>query len=429
MLTGQIQESLEASTNRKIMSRTNSFRLLFFVNKSKINAEGTAPILLRITIGGRKTASTVHHRIRPKEWDSKRGMPFPRGKNEQLITYLETIKHRAMDAHNELLMDNEVVTPEMVRDVLFGFHTSSGQQMLLRMWEEHNDRLKGVIDKECSYTLWRKHNTTRNYFKEFLDSKMRMQDIHVKLLRLDVVERFYSYLRHELGLSHNTCIKHMQMMKKIVIRAQKNGWLRMDPFDGFSMRMQERRRSFLTPEELAAIENHEFTIPRMQMVRDLFLFSCYTGFAYIDVAHLTRGNMDRTPDGLWWLRKPRQKTKLNSQVPILKPAMEIIERYANIKRMTAEARLFQVISNQKLNTYLKELADVCGIEKNLTFHVTRHTFATTVILQNGVSVEALSRMMGHRDIKTTQHYARIVDRKLADEMRGMTNRTNLELAS
>jgi len=240
MLTGQIQESLEASTNRKIMSRTNSFRLLFFVNKSKVNAEGTAPILLRITIGGCKTASTVHHRIRPKEWDSKRGMPFPRGKNEQLITYLETIKHRAMDAHNELLMDNEVVTPEMVRDVLFGFHTSSGQQMLLRMWEEHNDRLKGVIDKECSYTLWQKHNTTRNYFKEFLASKMRMQDIHVKLLRLDVVERFYSYLRHELGLSHNTCIKHMQMMKKIVIRAQKNGWLRMDPFDGFSMRMQER---------------------------------------------------------------------------------------------------------------------------------------------------------------------------------------------
>ena len=168
-------------------------------------------------------------------------------------------------------------------------------------------------------------------------------------------------------------------MKKIVIRAQKNGWLRIDPFDGFSMRMQERRRSFLTPEELSAIESHTFTIPRMQAVRDMFLFSCYTGFAYIDVAHLTRANLDRTPDGLWWLRKPRQKTKLNSQVPVLKPAMEIIRRYANINRMSSDARLFQVISNQKLNAYLKELADVCGIEKNLTFHVARHTFATTVI--------------------------------------------------
>ena len=194
------------------------------------------------------------------------------------------------------------------------------------------------------------------------------------------------------------------------------------------MRMQERRRSFLTPEELTAIENHPFTIPRMQLVRDLFLFSCYTGFAYIDVAQLTKGNLDRTPDGLWWLRKPRQKTKLNSQVPLLKPAMEIIERYSNLSKMTADAKLFQVISNQKLNSYLKELADICGIEKKLTYHVARHTFASTVILQNGVSVESLSRMMGHRDIKTTQHCARIVDRKLADEMRGMAQRSKFELA-
>lgn len=410
------------------MSRTNSFRLLFYLNRSKVNAEGTVPILLRITVNGQIVATTVHHRIKPKFWDKEKSMPLNKAANQELIVYLETIKHRAVQAYNELLMEHEAVSPQMVRDTLFGFHTSSSQQMLLKIWSEHNELLKPMIGKDCSYSLWQKHNTTLSYFKAFLKSKFRMDDMHVKLLRLDAVERFYMFLRNDSGLSHNTSIKHMQMLKKIVIRAQKNGWLRVDPFDGFSMRMEERRRSFLTPEELGAIEQHNFSIPRMQLVRDLFLFSCYTGFAYIDVAHLTKSNLDRTPDGLWWLRKPRQKTKLNSQVPVLKPAMEIIERYAKLDRMGAEDKLFNVISNQKLNAYLKELADICGIEKNLTFHVARHTFATTVILQNGVSVEALSRMMGHRDIKTTQHYARIVDRKLAEEMRGLSARTKFQLA-
>lgn len=398
------------------------------MNRGKVNAEGTAPILLRITINGQQVATTVHHRIKPKFWDKDKGMPLKKAANEELISYLETIRHRAVHAYNELLMEHEVVTPQMVRDTLFGFHTSGSQQMLLKIWSEHNELLKPMIGKDCSYSLWQKHNTTLNYFKAFLKSKLRMDDMHVKLLRLDAVERFYMFLRNDSGLAHNTCLKHMQMFKKIVIRAQKNGWLRIDPFDGFSMRMEERRRSFLTPEELEAIERHHFSIPRMQLVRDLFLFSCYTGFAYIDVANLTKSNLDRTPDGLWWLRKPRQKTKLNSQVPVLKPAMEIIKRYAQVDRMGAEDKLFNVISNQKLNAYLKEMADICGIEKNLTFHVARHTFATTVILQNGVSVEALSRMMGHRDIKTTQHYARIVDRKLAEEMRGLSTRTKLKLA-
>ena len=149
MFNGQVQRhSLKASTNRKIMSRTNSFRLLYMINRSKVNAEGTVPILLRITVDGRKICTTVHHRIQPREWDSKRAMPFPRGKNEQLITYLETIKHRATDVHNELMMDHEVVTPEMVRDLLFGFHTSSSEQMLLRIWEEHNNSLKGMINQD-----------------------------------------------------------------------------------------------------------------------------------------------------------------------------------------------------------------------------------------------------------------------------------------
>lgn len=151
----------------------------------------------------------------------------------------------------------------------------------------------------------------------------------------------------------------------------------------------------MTPEELSAIGSYTFTIPRMQAVRDMFLFSCNTGFAYVDVAHLTRANLDRTPDGLCWLRKRRQKTRLNSQVPVFKPAMELIRRYANINRMSSDARLFQVIINQKFNAYLKELADVCGIEKNLTFHVARHTFATTVILQNGVSVNGDFNDVGH----------------------------------
>ncbi len=217
-------------------------------------------------------------------------------------------------------------------------------------------------------------------------------------------------------------------MKKITIRAIKSGWLKVDPLQDHKLSLKETDRPYLTELELHSIKDKHFKNLRLDQVKDIFLFSCYTGLAYADIKKLSRAEIERTPNGLWWIKTRRQKTKQRSQLPLFATAKEIIDKYTDLSALSAEDTVLPVISNQKLNAYLKEIANIVGIEKNLTFHVARHTFATTVTLQNGISIEAVSRMMGHTNIQSTQHYARIVDKKIADEMMAMSERVNLPLA-
>lgn len=203
--------------------------------------------------------------------------------------------------------------------------------------------------------------------------------------------------------------------------------MKIDPFDDFVMRKKPTEPVYLTDAELESLERIHFEIPRLNQVRDWFLFSCYTGLAYADVKQLQRGHLEYI-SGLWWVRKPRQKTKMKAQIPLLESAMRIIQRNLDLDRALVDAPVFKIISNTKLNGYLHEIGASCRISKKLTFHVARHTFATTVTLQNGVSIEAVSRMLGHSNIQSTQHFARIVDAKIASEMTEMAQRTNLRLA-
>lgn len=409
------------------MSSKNTFRLLFFVNKSKTNKEG-APIMLRITINGSQVAMNTRRRIQLLDWDPKRGMPNVRDSvTDDLHMYLESLRSKTYMAFTELSKEHHEVTPHMVRDYLQGVHGGS-TRTIMEVWQEHNEEKKLAIGKESSYTLWQKHNSATRHFKNFIRGKYRVQDLPLKQVRYHVVREFQEYLTGEKNLSYNTAIKVLQLLKKITNRAINSGWMKKDPFEGITLTLKETDRPYLTDEELQLIREKEFRMPRLQLVRDLFLFACYTGMAYADVKKLCRAELERTADGLWWIKTRRQKTRQKSHIPLLSYAKEIIDRYTVLKDLTADQKVLPVMSNQKLNSYLKEIADMCGIEKNLTFHVARHTFATTVTLQNGVTIESVSRMLGHSNIKTTQHYARIVDKKIAQDMMAMSVKSNLPLA-
>jgi site-specific recombinase XerD len=195
-----------------------------------------------------------------------------------------------------------------------------------------------------------------------------------------------------------------------------NGWLNKDPFTNYKSKVKEVERVYLTEEEIQTIINKDFKIERVGMVRDIFVFSCFTGLAYIDVKQLTKNHIGLGIDGDKWIFKNRQKTDTASKIPLLPMAQEIINKYENHPVCINEDRLLPIFSNQKMNAYLKEIADICEINKDLTFHIARHTFATTVTLSNGVPLETVSKMLGHTSLKTTQHYAKILDRKISEDM-------------
>ena len=231
-----------------------------------------------------------------------------------------------------------------------------------------------------------------------------------------MVVKFEVFLRTKKLCNYNTTIKYLQNFKRIVMIGFKNGWLKINPFADFKLTLREVDRPYLTEKELQNIMDLEIMIPRLELVRDLFVFSCFSGLAYADLFKLKASEIECDPKGVLWIRTRRQKTKVKAQIPLLNVPTFIIEKYTDLSILKAEEKVLPVISNQKLNAYLKEIQTLTGLEKSLTFHVAMHTFATTVTMMNGVPIESVSRMLGHKDIKSTQHYARIVDTKIGNDM-------------
>jgi len=216
--------------------------------------------------------------------------------------------------------------------------------------------------------------------------------------------------------SNNTAVKYIKNFNKIIKICLANDWLDKNPFNNYKSKIKEVERDFLSEEELQAILNKDFKTDRLSLVRDIFIFSCFTGLAYIDVKNLTKSHISIGIDGEKWIYTHRQKTESASKIPIIPITQMIIDKYENHPQSNNQDVLLPILSNQKMNAYLKEIAAICEIEKELTFHIARHTFATTVTLTNGVPIESVSKMLGHKNIKTTQHYAKILDKKVSEDM-------------
>ncbi len=264
-----------------------------------------------------------------------------------------------------------------------------------------------------------KYLTTERHLIDFLKWRDTGTDILLVDLRLSFAGHFVYYLEIEKAMTINSAGKMIKNLKKIVRDCVDKEWLDSDPFYCYKVKHVDPKIPHLTAEELRRLEIKEITIPRLATVRDIFVFSCYTGFAYVDVKNLTVNHLKIGVDGKPWLIKPRQKTDIPEPVPILPPAGVIMEKYKCYRDKSPDRKLFPVPSNQKVNEYLKELGDICGIEKKITFHIARHTFATTVTLENGVPIDSVSKMLGHRSIKTTQIYAQITYKKISADMKGL----------
>ena len=392
-----------------------TFNLLFFIKKNKIRTNGTAPIYLRITIDGKAADIAAKRYIEPQKWDGKTHKALGNSQEARTLNvYLKTLEQQVYDSHYVMLKEDNNVTAVGLKSKLLG--TDIEQRMLIPIFQEHNDKVEALVGHDFAPGTLERYKTSLKHTQEFIHWKYKTSDIDIKAIDHAFIMDYDFWLRSVRKCANNTAVKYIKNFKKIIKLCMAHGWLNKDPFLGYKANLKAVERPFLSKEEIQTMYEKEFVSDRLTQVRDVFLFCCYTGLAYVDVKKLTKSHINIGIDGEQWIFSRRQKTDTSTRVPLLPVAKELVLKYDNHPQCVNSNVLFPVVSNQTMNSYLKEIANVCGINKELTFHIARHTFATTVTLSNGVPIESVSKMLGHTNIKTTQHYAKILDKKVSDDM-------------
>ena len=396
-----------------MLTMRNTFSVLFFQRKNANRMEEMQSVMARITINGKSAEintgvkcylgdwDTVHHSIIGRTHEIKE-------KNKTLAG----IRTKINQLYYQQTLYGQITTANQIKETLTG--VKNKHHYLLALMAMHNDNVKQQVGICKSKATYLKYEVTRKHLANFISQTFSKEDIALDKIGHQFICDFELYLRTVATCGANTTAKFIQFFKRIVILALNNNYITKNPFSQYQIRLQQVDREFLTMEELITIMQAKFTVRRLELIRDLFVFSCWTGLAYIDLKNLRRQHL-YTIDGQLWIRINRQKSKKMSTIRLLDIPKLLLEKYDN---PTLE-NLFPVPSNQKTNAYLKEIADICKIHKNITFHVARHTFATTIALSHGMPMESLAKMLGHSNIKTTQIYAKITDHKLNQDMENL----------
>ena len=397
--------------------KRDSFRVLFFLKKTRLLKNGEASVCMRITVNGTRVENNIRKSIDPALWSQAK--ETARGKSRRacdLNTYIEEARIKLYQIFCELEQQNRPVTAHLLQELFFGQEKPKEVRTLLGTMQEHNDQCRALVGTDYALITVRRYESCRRYLAELIRQRYGKEDLPLTEVNGELVRAFAFYLKTEKGCQQNTVIRYMKCLKKITNLARANDWMAKDPFLGIRFHEKEVVREFLTMDELQTIYRKEFPLERLTLVRDVFIFAAFTGLAFIDVQQLAPEHIVRDNNGNLWIRKPRQKTKNMCNIPLLDIPQEILRKYADHPTCRKKGVLLPVPCNQKMNSYLKEIADICMIRKNLTTHCARHSYATSVCLANGVSLENVAKMLGHSNIKMTQHYARVLDSSILRDM-------------
>lgn len=393
-----------------------SVSILFYIKRAKTNNLGVCPIYTRVTVNAKRFEFSTNKYINPDRWSSVGSKMKGFSEEARIVnSHLDYLKTKVLEAEKKLFKKDISISSENLKNELFGL--SESKRMLIPIFQDHNDKIKELVGKEYAAGTLVRYTTTLKHTIEFIQWKYNVSDIDIAKIDYAFICDFEFWLRSVRKCANNTTVKYIKNFHKIIKICMDNDWLDKNPFANYKSKVKEVERIFLTEEEIQSIIEKDFKIDRLSLVRDIFLFSCFTGLAYIDVKNLTKSHVSYGIDGEKWIFTHRQKTESASKIPILPVTQMIIDKYENHPQCLNEGKLLPILSNQRMNSYLKEIAGVCEIDKELTFHIARHTFATTVTLTNGVPIESVSKMLGHKNLRTTQHYAKVLDRKVSDDMK------------
>ncbi|EKT4499953.1 site-specific integrase [Flavobacterium psychrophilum] len=389
--------------------------ILFYAKRAKANVNGLVPIYTRITINGKRIELSSNRFVEISKWSTEAGKM--KGNSEEarsINNHLDMLRIQIIDMQMELVHKKIPVTAETLKSKILG--VDERERMLIPIYQNHNDKIEELIGNGYAYGTLERFKISLKHLQEFILWKYNVADISITKIDYAFVTEFEFYLRSVKKCNNNTAVKYVRNFRKIIKICLDNDWLDKNPCSRYEGKMKEVERDFLTEEELNRIYNKRFSSERLTLVKDIFIFSCYTGLAYVDVKGLKKDHIAIGIDGEKWIFKNRQKTDTKSKIPVLPIAQEIIQKYENHPRCLNEDSILPILTNQKMNAYLKEVGDLCDISKEITFHMARHTFATSVTLTNGVPIETVSKMLGHKNIQTTQHYAKILDKKVSEDM-------------
>ncbi|MCM4161771.1 site-specific integrase [Antarcticibacterium flavum] len=407
------------------MKTSRTFSIHFWINSAKIK-KNKAPIYARITVNKERIEISLKRDIEVTYWDTRAKRSNSRTPQAKALNkYLDQVYSDLLDCHTQLHIENKIITPKAIKARFLG--EDQQQKSLLDIIDYH----KTTMPDTLKWGTLKNYDTTEKYLKRFLGDRYKTTDIYLQEITYGFLIDFDQYLRKTSSinrsqpLKNNGIMKHLERLKKLLKLAVNLEWLEKDPSTRFSLKFQKYDREFLSSSELHELEVADFSNDRHRKTRDLFIFSCYTGLSYSDVKALKEKNIVRGIDGKYWIHTHRIKNDQPVKIPLLEKAMVILERYQT-EEFNYENNLLPVFSNQKINIYLKEVASLLGINKKLSFHSARHTFATTVTLSNGVPIETVSKLLGHSKLSTTQTYARVMEQKISADMDKLQNSLNLD---
>lgn len=400
-------------------------KINFFIKSGKTNLNGLTPIFVKIILNNDYTTMASGKSISTERWiaTNKLRNTLKVSSEKVLKQYLDLLESRIQNIYLQEIRLNPEFNLEMLKDILKG-NQKDNAVYLLKIFDKHNEDFKRkVVTKERSAASLQKYMRSRDLIEAFLKKEFGVNDIDVAKVNSAFIYNLESYLKYDseykgkIGIKNNSVVKYFKNFKTVCNYGIKLDLIEKNPFNKYDGKLNIKDATFLTQAELDTLENTEFSIERLERVKDIFLFSCYTGYAPVDACNLTLENLIEDAEGNQWIKTDRQKTGTRANVPLLDPCKKIIEKYAG-----KSDRLIPKLSNQKMNSYLKEIADHCKIKKHLTWYVARHTFATTVTLGNGIKIENVSAMMGHSSIKQTQHYAKVLDANVMEDMKKLMHK-------
>lgn len=406
------------------MRSKDSFRVAFFLRRNVLKT-GESPVFMRITVNGQRAENNIQKSILPSLWDQ----PKERAKGTSrtaldLNRFIEEARIKVHQIVSELQQNNEPVNALIVQQRFYGINPNKkAERTILQVIQDHNDEAEKLIGKDYSKATVLRYKSMKRYLGELIKKNYDVDDLPLSQFTGEVIRAYEVFLKTEKDLSQNTLIRYMKALKKITNRCIANDWIHKDPFVGIKFREEPTEPEFLTIEELNRIYECDPGCKRLEVVRDMFLMSAFTGLAFSDVSQLTSEHIVKDNGGNLWIRKHRQKTRQISNIPLLDIPAAILKKYEGDKKASKKGVLLPVPTNQVMNRYLKEIATICKIDKYLTTHVARHTYAT-VCLSQGVSLKNVSKMLGHASVKMTEHYARVLDNSILKEMNEIRDAMN-----
>ena len=395
--------------------------ILFWLRETK-NKQNLATVMVRITINGKRAEWSLGKQVNPEHWITGAGTLKPSAKESKIVNpYLNQIRGDIQSHFNILTTQFEKVTPEMVKNAFLGIEEEAKKEKtLIESFDYHNAKFKEkTLIGKVSMKSWERLEIAKNKVIVFMDQILKREDIILCDLKMAFVTEYEHFLTVNQKMQSNTVMKYIKILKQILNYAVALDWIQSNPFNQFKCTYRNPDRIVLTQDEIDVIYYKKMPNERLEQVKDIFIFACYTGYAFSDIELLSPDSVVKGIDGETWINANRVKTDVRENVMLLDIPLKIIAKYKEDKQCRTKGTLLPSITNQKYNAYLKEIAVICNINKLLTSHIARHTFATTVTLANGISLESVSAMLGHKSIKTTQIYAKVVQSKLSVEMKAL----------